>query len=154
MIGELILVRHGKAESKLLDKSDFDRTLTEEGKREFETFMKKVVPLLEPKKQLEVWTSPLIRAKETADIFKEALGITEMKEKDFLGNGNLEGLLQALEKQDSQFVIACVGHEPAMSAWTKELTGQSTPFPKGGVVSIRFEEDKEKGRLDWKLFPN
>lgn len=154
MIGELILVRHGKAEDKDAHPSDFDRKLTAKGVDEFTAFMEVLVPLLEDKEGLKVWTSPLVRAKETAAILTEAVQIAEAEEKEFLANGDTQELLQELKAEEDDFAIACVGHEPFMSLWAKELTGAHVPFPKGGVMTIVFDDkNSANGKLDWKLAP-
>ena len=154
MLGELLLIRHGKAESKDTPKPDFDRKLTEEGIQEFTDFMSVLEPLLRDKKPLKVWTSPLIRAKETADILTTALKIEAASEKSFLANGDSKQLLKALKAEEDDFNIICVGHEPFMSMWSKELTGAIMPFPKGGAMNVIFDDkNSANGKLDWKLAP-
>lgn len=154
MLGTLILIRHGKAESREVDKPDFDRTLTEKGIHEFTDFMQVIQPLLKDVSNLKVWTSPLVRAKETADIFTAAMGMDEAEEKQFLSNGELNALLQELKAEPDHFHVACVGHEPFMSIWAKELTGANLPFPKGGMMKIVFDDENSAiGKLDWKLAP-
>lgn len=154
MLGTLILIRHGKAESREVDKPDFDRTLTEKGIHEFTDFMQVIQPLLKDVSNLKVWTSPLVRAKETADIFTAAMGMDEAEEKQFLANGELSALLQDLKAEPDHFQVVCVGHEPFMSIWAKELTGANLPFPKGGMMKIVFDDENSAlGKLDWKLAP-
>ncbi|MGP6139839.1 MULTISPECIES: SixA phosphatase family protein [unclassified Jeotgalibaca] len=149
MNGELILIRHGKAGSAEPGKDDFYRPLTQKGKDEFTTFMKTVKPELGTN-EIEVWTSPLLRAKQTADIFIAKMGISTYEEKEFLANGDLKTCLKELEAKQN-FCVACVGHEPYMSMWVRELTGMETPFPKGAVMVIKF--DGEKIAMDMKLSP-
>lgn len=154
MLGELLLVRHGKAESKDTPKGDFNRKLTEEGIREFTDFMSVLEPLLRDKQPLKVWTSPLIRAKETADVLTEALKIEPATEKSFLANGDTKELLKDLKAEESGFTVICVGHEPFMSMWSKELTGAIMPFPKGAAMNIIFDDkNSANGKIDWKLTP-
>lgn len=154
MLGELILVRHGVAESKDTAKMDADRKLTEEGAKEFEDFMPELIPLLKDKDPLYIWTSPLVRAKETADILTAALGREAAEDKEFLGNGDSNALLQALQQLEDGFTVVGVGHEPYLSMWVKELTDQSLPFPKGAALSIQLnDKDSTRGKVDWKLAP-
>lgn len=149
MKGELLLIRHGKAGTAEPDKNDFYRPLTDKGRTEFTTFLQKVKPKLN-QDALEIWTSPLIRAKETAEIVASELTVFTYEEKQFLANGDLGACLKALEMKPD-FRVACVGHEPFMSMWVYELTGISTPFHKGAVLRIVF--DGEKVTLDLKLSP-
>lgn len=154
MLGELILVRHGKAEDKDKGKRDFDRKLTEKGVREFSAFMETLAPLLQDKTTLKVWTSPLVRAKETAEILTNSLKGEAAQEKEFLATGNFDELLKELKAEKDHFTVVCVGHEPFMSVWTKELTGANLPFPKGSAVSILFDDkDSASGKVNWKLAP-
>lgn len=149
MNGELILIRHGKAGSAQPGQDDFYRPLTDKGKSEFTTFMQTVKSALAMDK-IEVWTSPLTRAKQTADIFIDEMGISNYEEKEFLADGDLKACLLELEAKPD-FCVACVGHEPYMSMWVRELTGMETPFPKGAVMRIKFED--EKVAMDLKLSP-
>lgn len=154
MLGELILVRHGIAESKDTAKKNFDRKLTKEGIKHFEAFLPTLVPLLEDKDPLYLWTSPLVRARETADLLTGAMGREAAEDKDFLGDGNFSDLLQALKALPDGFAVVAVGHEPFLSMWAQELTGSSLPFPKGGAAAIKFEdENSAEGKVDWKLAP-
>lgn len=154
MLGELILIRHGKAEKKDSGKRDFDRELTEAGAKEFSDFMRTLVPLLKNKSHLQVWTSPFIRAKETAKILTDTLDCPQAKEKDFIAKGNLDELMKQLQAKDDPFTVICVGHEPTMSTWTKELTGTAIPFAKGAAVCILFDNPESAvGKVDWKLAP-
>lgn len=139
MNGELLLVRHGKAGSAEPGKDDFYRTLTEAGKEEFTAFMKTVKNKL-GSNEIEVWTSPLTRAKQTAAIFIAELKIAGYAEKNFLADGNLAACLKELEGKEP-FRVACIGHEPFMSAWVRELTGKNLPFPKGGIMRLKFADD-------------
>ena len=147
--GELILVRHGKAENREVGKADFDRLLTDKGKAELAEFMQTLLPILEKKPYL-IWTSPLLRAKQTAVVFQQALQLDQVVEKDFLASGDLDALQQDLDQLDEHFAVICVGHEPILSSWVKKLTGQAIPFKKAGLASLLFEEDAS---VDWRLAP-
>lgn len=149
MEGELYFIRHGKAGSAEPGKDDFFRPLTEKGKTEFRAFLKAVKSSVAAE-EVTVWTSPLTRAKQTADIFIEEMKISDYEEKEFLANGDLEACLQELRKEKA-FKVACIGHEPFMSMWVRELTGTVTPFPKGAIMGIKFAG--QKVTLDLKLLP-
>lgn len=154
MLGELILIRHGKAEDRDSGKSDADRQLTEKGIEELKEFTQILRPLLKDKENLKVWTSPLMRAKQTANILVETVGCAQAEEKQFIAEGNLDELLNQMQKEKDNFTIVCVGHEPYTSNWAKELGGAETPFAKGAAASIIFDNpDSTKGKVDWKLAP-
>ena len=149
MKGELFLIRHGKAGSADPNKDDFYRPLTEKGRTEFTTFLQTIQSQIATE-GLEVWSSPLTRAKQTAALFTTELELPTYAEKVFLADGNLEACLNAL-KMKPNFRVACVGHEPFMSMWVHELTGVRTPFHKGAIMCIVF--DGAEAKLEWKRSP-
>ncbi len=67
MILDLILLRHGIAEDVSSDNLD-SRKLTEKGKKKLQDNLPVILPFIDSDNHIEVWTSPLTRAKETADI--------------------------------------------------------------------------------------
>lgn len=149
MKGELLLIRHGKAGNADPNKDDFYRPLTEKGRTEFTTFLQTIQSQIATE-ELEVWTSPLTRAKQTAALFIAELELSMYTEKLFLADGNLEACLNAL-KMKPNFRVACVGHEPFMSMWVHELTGVRTSFHKGAMMRIVFDGPEVK--LEWKRSP-
>lgn len=154
MLGELILIRHGDAEKRDASKPDSERRLTEKGIEEFKQFTQTLNPVLKEKPHLKVWTSPLVRAKETAEILTDTLNCSKAEEKNFLATGNFEEFLKQLQVEKDDFTIVCVGHEPYTSLWAKELTGVNVSFEKGTAAQIVFEDsEKHLGKLDWKLSP-
>ena len=82
MKGELLLIRHGKAGSAEPNKNDFYRPLTEKGRAEFTTFLQTIQSQIATE-GLEVWTSPLTRAKQTAALFTTELELPTYAEKVF-----------------------------------------------------------------------
>ncbi|UJF15366.1 histidine phosphatase family protein [Jeotgalibaca sp. MA1X17-3] len=154
MLGELILIRHGDAEKRTTDKPDSERRLTDKGKEEFKVFTKTLYPFLKEKSHLKIWTSPLIRAKETAEILMNTLDCSEIEEKRFLASGNFEEFLKQLQAEKDDFTLICIGHEPYTGFWTKELTGINVNFEKGTAARIIFDDSEDGlGKLDWKLTP-
>jgi len=63
-------VRHGKAEERKPGQSDAERRLSEEGRKEIEV-LAKILPLEPP---ITIYTSPLKRAVESAEILARELG--------------------------------------------------------------------------------
>jgi phosphohistidine phosphatase len=90
----------------------------------------------------EIWTSPLIRARQTADLLAEGLQITApVRVVEYLQpEGKFEALTSELEQHLEQAGIALVGHEPYLGELaTYLLTGvrsSSFRFKKGGVACI------------------
>lgn len=154
VVGKLILIRHGSAEDRAPDGDDFYRKLTKAGKAELTSFLSDIAPLLTENGNLKIWTSPLVRAQETAVLVAEATGVEEIEKKEFLGTGDYEAFLKALKREKAGFTLALVGHEPYMALWTRELIGAAIPFKKGAVAYFTVDMEQEPvGKLDWLLDP-
>ena len=144
----LYLIRHSIAENISIDKKDFDRELTEEGK-------------LVIKNSSEAWknyvgnvdvilTSPLIRAIQTAEIISSTLQETPNLIKDNnLGTGSrtadLLDLLNSLKYKN----VAVVGHQPDLSQHINNFCGTGSfnlAIPPASLAKIEFENNIKYGR--------
>lgn len=154
---ELVLLRHGIAEDFSEDGFDFNRKLTAKGRRRLEKRLPNLKKMLKNEKKLRIMSSPLVRARETAKILKEALKIKEdIGYYDFLGEGNLEALLAYLEGLKEEVTVFVVGHEPYLSQWAEYFTKEPHTFRKGQAASflLRVEENSVmETRLLWTLRP-
>ncbi|WP_159072177.1 CHAD domain-containing protein [Trichococcus paludicola] len=154
MEGQLILIRHGSAEERTPEGDDFYRKLTEAGVEELTAFLPDIAPLLTENGNLKIWTSPLIRARQTAELVAEATAVEEIQQQEFLATGDFVAFMDALKQEDEGFNLALVGHEPYMSSWTKELIGAAIPFKKGAVALFTVDVTAEPiGNLEWLLAP-
>jgi phosphohistidine phosphatase len=154
---KVLLVRHAIA----LDRAtpgiaDALRPLTEEGVQKFEKSARAIAALVTADM---VFASPLLRAKQTAEILVRQWPNVSLKEVDSLGTGSRTQFEASLAKLSSDAVIAAVGHEPHVSDWTAEWLGSSRgeafAFKKGGVALIEFDGavTKRGGRLVFFLGP-
>ncbi|OUL08781.1 hypothetical protein B0533_07800 [Sedimentibacter sp. SX930] len=154
MEGQLILIRHGNAEERTPEGDDFYRKLTEAGVEELTAFLPDIAPLLTEGGNLKIWTSPLLRARQTAELVAEATSIEVIQPQEFLATGDYIAFMEALKQEDDGFTLALVGHEPYMSSWTKELIGAAIPFKKGAVALFTVDLTAEPiGNLEWLLAP-
>ncbi|EXJ22519.1 hypothetical protein ADIAL_2105 [Alkalibacterium sp. AK22] len=154
MPNELLLLRNGKAENRSADKNDGLRELTEKGKEEFRAFLDNTGGNLTTQNNIVVWTSPLIRARQTADLFTEVFGLNSAEEKDFIANGDFSALAAAISALDADTRIVCVGHEPSLGHWVRELVGSEFSFKKGGMALLKLQEGNLfKGKLLWESDP-
>ncbi|MFD2443634.1 histidine phosphatase family protein [Bacillus sp. CGMCC 1.16607] len=100
-IMKIILIRHGQSEADLLDvhegRADFRLTaLGVEQAKKLATWMKgKYEPEI-------IWTSPLLRAKETASIIGEALKV-RIKEDEGVKEWN-NGVLAGLKRSEAKMI--------------------------------------------------
>ncbi|MDE3154492.1 MAG: phosphohistidine phosphatase SixA [Acidobacteriota bacterium] len=155
---ELYLVRHATAEDRGVAWPDeARRPLSEDGKAGWR----------KASRGLQRWgvsidlilTSPLVRARQTADILAAALQPhPPVVETDALAPGaTLAPLLAALAAHGRRHRIALVGHEPDLGQLAARLAGlrQPLPFKKGAVCRIDFPSapPEPPGTLRWFLPP-
>jgi len=106
----------------------------------------------------KIFTSSLIRAVQTAEIFADELNFEgEVELVDELKNEATTSSLQQLIKENSELnSIALVGHEPKMSLLLKIYTGLTEldfDFKKSGVCLVDFDVESGEGKLEWYFNP-
>ena len=104
-----------------------------------------------------IFTSPLLRARQTAEVLGHAYGL-KAAVLDALGNGDHSAALQGCEAAGDDAIL--VGHEPWMSELLSLLlTGDpaemSTVFKKGAAACVGFEGPAAagEGTLEWLAQP-
>ncbi|MEY2530660.1 MAG: phosphohistidine phosphatase [Verrucomicrobiota bacterium] len=146
---DLIFLRHGQADWPNWKGSDDDRPLTEDGKKETHevaAFLAKLA--LKPQK---IFTSPLPRASQTAEIAAEHLR-TPLVTSDCLAKGFGVRELKKLLDEEKIDNLMLVGHEPDLSTVIEKLTGGDVKLKKSGVARLRLNLEEMSGQLLW-LFP-
>jgi phosphohistidine phosphatase len=109
----------------------------------------------------EIWTSPLIRARQTAEILKEELSTTPRIRavKELAPGGDHSALIELIGRHLAMEEVALVGHEPDLGILaTRLIVGTNVGtirFKKGGAACIELEEVKPpaRGDLHWLLTP-
>jgi phosphohistidine phosphatase len=82
-----------------------------------------------------VLTSPLLRARETAEEIARALGTTPRADERLAPGATATGVRAAVEEHGG--AVVAVGHQPDCGQVAAELTcGPEPPFPKAGLVVI------------------
>jgi phosphohistidine phosphatase len=155
---ELYLVRHAIAAERGEEwPDDTKRPLT---KRGISRFRECVTGLRELEVAVdEVFTSPLVRAKQTADILAAGMDRKPpVKILDALAPGHTaKDVMTQLAKAAKRRRIALVGHEPELGALAAHLIGanRAIPFKKGGVCRVDVERltSKRAGTLIWFVGP-
>lgn len=150
---ELYLIQHGEAKSK---QENPERPLTDIGVENIKktaAFFKRM-----PKEIDLIWHSGKKRAKQTAEIFKEILGIDILTEicEGLAPNDDISIIKEKIEtaEQDS---ITLVGHLPHLSHLASELlTGNQEMeiirFRNAGIVSLVGE--MQDWELEWMITPD
>lgn len=151
---ELYFFRHGQAEdAQGPDFDDFARKLTDKGVERTQAAGHALVKL--NVKPAYIYTSPRLRARQTADILGEALGINPQarEEVNFGFNPHLiPGLIGDLPNEAS---LLFVGHEPDLSITISNLVGGGEiEMKKGGLARIELvSRHPLRGTLIWLLTP-
>jgi phosphohistidine phosphatase len=155
---DLFILRHGEAGKRsVAARNDLRRALTITGKQEIEEVAKAFVKL-----GLEfdfVFTSPLIRCKQTAEIIlkyvKSKNNVEELNE--LRPEGNKLELYNKLSKLKQDSLTLLVGHEPYLSELIGEAIGGASRInlKKGGLARIKTIslQPKIRGDLRWLLTP-
>jgi phosphohistidine phosphatase len=148
---DVILIRHAKAGNRDPNSwpDDDDRPLTAEGQAEHRAVMR-AAKKMGIKFDFLV-TSPLKRARETADIVASAYRWPEEPQVAAeLGHGySVAAVVKLLAKFPPASRVALVGHEPDFSALTTALIGGKAglglQIKKSGIAGVRFEGPAEAG---------
>ena len=149
------LVRHGIAEERGPRwPDDTLRPLTERGRRRFSTAAAGFVQLEGTPDR--ILTSPLVRARQTAEILSQATDAAHVETADALSPGEPAAAIVAKLHRMRADRIALVGHEPDLGHLAAVLLGASRPLPfkKGGMCRIDVEwHSGAEGTLVWFLSP-
>jgi len=102
-------------------------------------------------------TSPLARARRTAEIVAEELGMSErlVEDRRLAYGFDARRLAEIVAREAPAAGLMVVGHEPDFSATVAELTGGGrVDFKKGGLARVDVEGPRlDDGRLAWLLTP-
>ena len=129
------LLRHGEAEPHGA-RPDDERALTERG-REQSRAAGRALAAAEVLFHT-VYTSPKVRARDTAALACGALGCEPVVHEPLRAGFTVDDLPElVLGGEDERILL--VGHEPDLSQLVYDLTGARIDMKKGGVAGIRME---------------
>ncbi len=155
---DLFILRHGEAGNRMtVVEKDSERPLTPEGRAE----MQKIAKSLKAAglQTSQIYTSPLKRARETAEITAQILKIPKLEEWDELKpDGSKAALYRKLARLEQNSRLFLVGHEPYLSSMIGEIigtTGARLVLKKGGLGKVRITSftPRISGELRWLLTP-
>jgi len=157
---ELFIIRHGLAGDPFEDIAmDNERPLTKKGKEKMKEIAKGMRKM---KMHFDiVLTSPLLRARETAEIINAYCGKNEgPMETELLAPGaSYKSLIKFLNTHKDADRIAIVGHEPFLSGFASYcLSNHENSFiclKKGGALMLEIEKALKPGNctLAWLMEP-
>jgi phosphohistidine phosphatase len=139
MARQLWLLRHGEADPHDAG-SDDERRLTARGEDQARS-AGRALAAMEIVFQA-VYTSPKVRARDTARLACEALGAEAMEHAPLREGFSADDALELLHADER---ILVVGHEPDFSQVVHDLTGARIDMKKGGVAGVRM--DGTRGEL-------
>ena len=131
---KIYFIRHGEAE--IYAEDDFKRKLTTLGKRKLEESFKAFTNNLENKNSFVIYSSPLERAKETAEILARHLDL-KYEVKDYWAGGRIDDILRTLD-EDKNYIF--ISHEPFISNWIYQLTGEMKIISRGSINLVELNK--------------
>ena len=150
----LILYRHGMAEDKARAANDDLRSLSIRGKNLLKKSVSGFKTMLGNHSNVQIYSSPKLRARETAEMLSVELDLENPRYLDFLGTGGNVRLLRELVADIEPGTVAIiVGQQPFLSIWSQELSGVFLPFKKGTAACFKFPDEggEVKAELRWYL---
>jgi phosphohistidine phosphatase len=151
---DLLIVRHGQAVEDAPGLGDGGRWLTAKGRK----VTRRVARWLAKRKDRRpaaIWTSPLVRAVQTAEILAETMGLDGDVSvvAELCPGRDASELIRLLSLYRGPEPLALVGHEPLLSALSTDLLGgaawsgasagaggEARPrLKKSGVLSLRWD---------------
>jgi phosphohistidine phosphatase len=139
---ELYLFRHGDAGPAPTGGTDEERQLTDKGRDDTRAAAR---VLRDAGLMVDgLYTSPLLRARETGEILQQVLGLVARSD-ERLRPGCRLGAVQDLLSDSSDERVMIVGHEPDMSGIVGELTGGRVKWRTSGFARVQFDRP-EPGR--------
>ena len=151
---DLILHRHGKAEDTNPG-GDFSRQLVERGREQ----ARRAAKLLKAAGVLPdiVLTSPLIRARQTADEFCQTAGMPGPVIQNWLACGFApETALGELTGFSEFKRVMIVGHQPDFAQlieWILGSKGGGIEVKKGSIACVRVDPPSRRGYLKYLIPP-
>jgi phosphohistidine phosphatase len=134
---QLWLLRHGEAVPHDTAADDAARDLTDRGRGQARAAGRSLAAL-----EVEVhlcFTSPKVRARETAELACAELGVEPVVHEPLAGGFEGEEALELLAAAEGDQRVLIVGHEPDFSQVVYDLSGARIDLKKGGVAGLRMD---------------
>ena len=142
MAQQLWLLRHGEAEPHDA-RPDDERQLTDRGRAQSRAAGAALAAL-----KIEIhlaFTSPKVRARDTALLACETLGIQPVEHAALAAGFDADEALALLAAAGVDQRVLAVGHEPDFSQVVFDLGGGRLDMKKGGIAALRL--DGTRGEL-------
>ena len=149
----LYFFRHGIAEDFVEDGTDSARPLTREGSARTKAMAR--VLLTVGVKPRRLYTSPLLRARQTAEIVAQVLGVKVTVRKALAPGFDVDAIATLITGLRNMDEVMFIGHEPDFSTLISQLIGGGDVImKKGGVARVDIGvQHPPRGALVWLLAP-
>lgn len=137
---QLWFLRHGEAIPHGA-KADSDRELTPRGERQAQAAGQALARL--GVEFEHCYSSPKIRARDTARLACEGLGVSFEEISSLAAGFDVDDLRELLHAHDDEAKLLFVGHEPDFSQVVHDLTGARVDLKKGGVAAVKAASSPE-----------
>jgi phosphohistidine phosphatase len=148
---QVFLIRHAEASDETLELRDPHRDLTETGREQARALGERL--RWHDCTPTEVWTSPLVRAVQTAELVLSSLGSSArvLAAPALAPGADIRPLAQRLDTLVVGTVVMLVGHEPILSGLGTILTGRTgagefAALARAEAVRIDGEPGARSGR--------
>jgi phosphohistidine phosphatase len=155
---KVLLIRHAPAvRTGTGGIRDHDRPLTPRGHRRFREAARGLARIADRPDIL--LTSPLTRARATAEIAAAAFRRVTPRIEPALGHDDVDVLVTVLKRYRPDATVALVGHEPTLSGLLAHLLGMHQgddrfAFKKGGAALVHLPDGPSMpGQLRWFVKP-
>ena len=136
MAQQLWLLRHAEAVPHD-SKPDDERELTARGERQSAAAGAALARL--GVEFAAIYTSPKVRAADTAKLAAEALSVDPEVEQVLADGFEASDALELLGRHDAEARVLVVGHNPSFAQVVHDLTGARVDFKKGAVAAVRLQ---------------
>ncbi|GAB4522591.1 MAG: phosphohistidine phosphatase SixA [Anaerolineae bacterium] len=145
----LYFLRHGHAEDGA---DDHARQLTRDGAQRVVIAAKVMVKMdIKPK---AIFSSPRVRARQTAEIVAEELGLIVDIREEVNFDFDVPKIKTLIAPHGDHDDLMFVGHEPTLSLAVMDLTGGNVEMKKGGLAMVELtSRDPLRGMLVWLIAP-
>lgn len=140
---QLYIIRHAKAEEHSFAKKDFDRNLTDSGRKRATRIAKDLAQQLTIDEHTYVLSSSANRAIQTAELFCEILGypVTEIQQEEDIYEAFYINILQVINQvPDHIQTVLIFGHNPGLSMLAEELSNYDVDLKTSDVAHLELEE--------------
>lgn len=147
----LYFLRHGHAEDGgFLD--DHERQLTQEGIDQMHIAANVIQRLgIQP---AHIFSSPRVRAVQTAEIVAAKLGTTVQIREEVNFDFSVRAVMHLIQGVSATADVMFVGHEPTFSQVVGALTGARVAMKKGGLARVDLlNSQNASGILVWLIAP-